>query len=176
MAELKRGVPAAEWLDALPAALAADTLARCCGSSRWVHGMLERRPYGSNVALHEAARAVWAELGRADYLEAFAGHPPIGGDFADLRAKFSQTFDWSKHEQAKVADANETTLLELKAANRAYLERFGFIFIICASGQTATEMLSTLHRRLGNDPLVELKIAAAEQAKITALRLEKVGA
>ena len=162
------------WLDALPAEQASASLHRCCGSRRWVSAMLAHRPFGSPEALHGAARAVWAALTREDFLEAFAHHPPIGGELAELRAKFAPSADWSSQEQAAVAGAGDETLLELKAANQAYLERFGFLFIVCASGRSAEELLLALRARLRNEPACELLVAAEEQAKITDLRLDKL--
>lgn len=162
------------WLDALPAEQASAALLRCCGSRRWVSGMLARRPFRSPQALQAAARAVWASLAREDFLEAFSHHPPIGGDLAELRAKFAPTADWSSQEQTAVALAGDETLRDLKAVNQAYLERFGFLFIVCASGRSADQLLAALRTRLGNDPALELLVAAEEQAKITALRLDKL--
>jgi 2-oxo-4-hydroxy-4-carboxy-5-ureidoimidazoline decarboxylase len=138
--------------------------------------MLAHRPFGSPQALHAAAREVWALLAREDFLEAFSHHPPIGGDLAELRAKFAPSADWSSQEQAAVADASDETLLQLKAANQAYLERFGFLFIVCASGRSAEQLLLALRARLSNDPAFELLVAAGEQAKITDLRRTRTGA
>jgi 2-oxo-4-hydroxy-4-carboxy-5-ureidoimidazoline decarboxylase len=163
------------WLDAQPAAEARAALRRCCGSGRWVERMLARRPFGSAAAMRRAARDAWAGLDRADTLEAFAHHPAIGDDLAALRAKFAETAAWSNDEQAGVALADERTLVELQAANREYRERFGYVFLVCATGKTAAEMLAALRARLPNDPDDELAIAAAELAKITELRLEKLG-
>jgi 2-oxo-4-hydroxy-4-carboxy-5-ureidoimidazoline decarboxylase len=162
------------WLDTLPTEQASAALLRCCGSRRWVSGMLARRPFGSLEALHGAAREIWGALAREDFLEAFSHHPAIGGELAELRTKFAPTADWSSQEQAAVAGAGDQTLLELKAANQAYLERFGFLFIVCASGRSAEELLAALRTRSTNDPASELLVAAAEQAKITALRLDKL--
>src|SRR5258708_3665141 len=174
MPEAPRPVPAYAWLDSQPTDAARDALARCCGARRWVAGMLDRRPFGSAAALVAAARAAWSPLGREDYLEAFSHHPPIGGDLAALRARFAATLAWSSDEQSGVARADERTLLDLQAANRTYRKRFGYTFIVCASGKSAREMLEALEARLAHDPDVELSVAAAEQAKITELRLEKL--
>jgi 2-oxo-4-hydroxy-4-carboxy-5-ureidoimidazoline decarboxylase len=162
-------------LDALPREEARQALLRCCGSRRWALGMLERRPFGSEVALVHAAELVWESLAPGDYLEAFAEHPPIGGDLGALQAKFAATAAWSSAEQAGVALADEQTLAALAAANRAYRERFGFTFIVCASGKSAREMLGALERRLDNERPTEFLVAAREQAKITWLRLQKLG-
>jgi 2-oxo-4-hydroxy-4-carboxy-5-ureidoimidazoline decarboxylase len=149
-------------------------LHRCCGSARWVERMLARRPFESLQSLYAAAETVWADLDRADYLEAFAAHPRIGADLAALKARFATTAAWSQAEQAAVAAADAGTLEALRAANVAYADRFGFIFIVCATGKSAQEMLSLLQARLHNEPDAELRVAAAEQAKITRLRLEKL--
>jgi 2-oxo-4-hydroxy-4-carboxy-5-ureidoimidazoline decarboxylase len=161
-------------LNALSDEAARQALERCCAAQRWVNALLEQRPFDSALALFTAAERSFAELGRDDYLEAFAHHPQIGASLADLRARFPATSAWSSAEQAGVSDASDETLLSLRAANAEYLARFGHIFIVCASGKTAKEMLSLLEARLDNPPDVELRIAAAEQAKITRLRLEKL--
>ena len=166
------------------------TLGRCCGSSRWIEAMLARRPFASTASLHAEAEAIWSTLGREDFLEAFAHHPRIGagtgadepvvereaagGDGAGeaLRA----TAAWSREEQARVAEAEDGVLRALRAANVAYARRFGYIFIVCAHGKTAAEMLALLESRLAHDPARELAVAASEQARITRLRLDRVGA
>ena len=161
-------------LNAFDAAAARAALERCCGSARWVTAMLEQRPFSSDAALFAAADRTWEALEPADHLEAFAHHPQIGASVAELRARFAGTSRWSSEEQAGVSGADERTLSALATANAAYLARFGFIFIVCASGKTAAEMLELLRARLDNPPDVELRVAAAEQAKITRLRLEKL--
>ena len=160
-------------IDAATREHAAVLLSRCCGSSRWVERMLERRPFASDAALHHAADEVWAGLDRADFLEAFAHHPRLGEDVAKLRARFAAA-DLSAGEQSEVAAADEATFEALRAANAAYEERFGFVFLLSAAGKGAHEVLAQLEVRIGNDPDVELRIAAAEQARITHLRLEKL--
>lgn len=156
-------------LNELLPAEAEAALARCCGASRWVKSMVARRPFASVTAVHTAADAIWNNLGLEDVLEAFAQHPRIGAK-ADPRP----AGDWSNAEQARVAEASPEVLRTLQRANAAYLARFGYIFIICATGKSAPEMLSVLETRLLNDPVTELGVAAAEQAKITHLRLEKL--
>ena len=162
------------WLDGVTRDEARSALGRCCASSRWVEAMLERRPFGSSETLRSAAREVWAHLARADYLEAFAGHPPIGARLGAMRERFASTHGWSREEQAGVEAAAEAVLATLERANQAYLERFGYLFIVCATGKTAPELLALLRERLPNAPDRELLVAAAEQAKITELRLEKL--
>jgi len=156
-------------------------LTRACGSSRWVDRMMARRPFGSDARLLRTARIEWFGLTEVDWLEAFAHHPRIGdralappkptGAGGSLAARFPATHDLSAKEQAGVGGAHDDVLGELAAANDVYLERFGFIFIVCATGKTAEEMLALLRARLPNDRAAELRIAAEEQAKITALRL-----
>ncbi|HEY1375838.1 MAG TPA: 2-oxo-4-hydroxy-4-carboxy-5-ureidoimidazoline decarboxylase [Gemmataceae bacterium] len=160
-------------LNALPPDAARAALRRCCGSRRWADAMTARRPFVSADDVLRAAAAVEAGLDRADWLEAFAAHPRIG-DLDSLRKKFAATADWAGAEQAGVAGADEEILQALAEGNRQYEERFGHIFIVCATGKTATEMLTLLVERLNNEPEAELRVAAAEQAKITRLRLEKL--
>jgi 2-oxo-4-hydroxy-4-carboxy-5-ureidoimidazoline decarboxylase len=161
-------------LNDLPLTAARSALARCCGSARWVEAMLARRPFADTPQLLAASDAITAELSRADHLEAFAHHPPIGADLEALRRKYAGTAALSAGEQAGARAADPATLEALRDQNRAYLERFGYIFIVCASGKSAAEMLALLEQRLGNDPDLELGIAAAEQGKIAKLRLEKL--
>ena len=132
--------------------------------------MLHRRPFGSDEELFAAARAEWFALTPDDWREAFRHHPKIG-DRDALRARFPTTAHLSEREQRGVAGVSDETLDALAEGNRAYEERFGYIFIVCATGKTADEMLALLRARVANDPHTELLIAAGEQAKITELRL-----
>jgi len=136
--------------------------------------MLARLPFASHTALYAAAVEVWAQLGPDDYREAFSHHPEIGANLDELRAKFAKTAAWSQAEQSAALGASEATLHALRDGNRAYRERFGFSFIVCATGKSAEEMLALLQARLKHAPDLELDIAATEQAKITHLRLEKL--
>jgi 2-oxo-4-hydroxy-4-carboxy-5-ureidoimidazoline decarboxylase len=165
-----------EVLNDLSEAEAATALGRCCGASAWVSAMVRGRPYASREALLAAAERVWAGMGPADLLEAFAHHPRIGASVEELRARFAGTSAWASQEQGGVKEAPAEVLEALRAANVAYEQRFGFIFIVCASGKSAEEMLALLQARLLHEPARELPIAAAEQAKITRLRLEKLAA
>lgn len=162
-------------LDALPPEQLAAELGHCCGASRFVTELAARRPFGSEAALFAAAAAVEQQLSPADWLEAFSHHPRIG-DVAALRLKYAsaQSKSWSQAEQAGVAAAEEEVLQALAAGNAAYEERFGYIFIVCATGKSAAEMLALLEARLGNEKAAELPIAAGEQQKITRLRLQKL--
>jgi 2-oxo-4-hydroxy-4-carboxy-5-ureidoimidazoline decarboxylase len=162
-----------QTLNSLPEPDARAALLRCCGSRRWVEAMVAKRPFADPQSLFHAATATDASLDRADWLEAFAAHPRIG-DLEGLKKKFATTAAWASGEQAGVAGAAEAVLHELAEGNRLYESRFGYIFIVCATGKSAEEMLHLLRQRLPNDPDRELHIAAAEQAKITRLRLEKL--
>jgi 2-oxo-4-hydroxy-4-carboxy-5-ureidoimidazoline decarboxylase len=144
---------------------------RCCGSSRWSEQMARLRPFESESALAEAAERVWWGLDPADWLEAFAAHPRIG-DLDAMRAKFAATAAWSAREQAGIEGAPEDVLQDLAEANVRYEARFGYLFIVCATGKSAEEMLALLNARLPNDPDLEIEGAAAEQSKITRIRLE----
>jgi 2-oxo-4-hydroxy-4-carboxy-5-ureidoimidazoline decarboxylase len=146
---------------------------RCCGASVWVEHMCAHRPYADRAAMIVEAGSADAMLGPADWREAFAHHPRIG-DAAALRVRFAATAQWAGEEQRGAAEASDATLEELARSNLEYEERFGHIFIVCATGKTVAEMLALLRARLPNNPDVELKIAAGEQRKITRLRLEKL--
>lgn len=136
--------------------------------------MIAHRPFDSMADLHRAAEEVWSGLERADYLEAFEHHPRLGADPARLRARFAAAA-WSAQEQSQVALADETTLEALREGNAAYEARFGFVFLVCATGKGAREILALLEQRIGNDPETELRVAVGEHAKITRLRLDKLG-
>jgi 2-oxo-4-hydroxy-4-carboxy-5-ureidoimidazoline decarboxylase len=145
-------------------------LRTCCGASRWIARMLDRRPFGNRHSLLNAAREEWFSLSTADWREAFTHHPKIG-DREALRPRFAATRDLSEREQAGMNVASEAVLAELGEGNRIYEEKFGYIFIVCATGRTAAEMLALLQSRLANDPDTEVGLAAEEQAKITEIRL-----
>ncbi len=121
-----------------------------------------------------ASESIARKLTQSDWLEAFAGHPKIGQDIDSLKVKFKNTADWSAGEQAGVDSASEEVLQQLSEGNRAYEEKFGYIFIVCATGKSAAEMLALLQERMGNTPEKELLIAMAEQEKITRIRLERL--
>jgi 2-oxo-4-hydroxy-4-carboxy-5-ureidoimidazoline decarboxylase len=171
---LEVGLTPDRLLDTLPEEQALVALLRCCGSPRWAHEMLARRPFGSPAALRSAALAAFRALERDDWLAAFAEHPAIGAELSAFRAKFAGSAAWSHSEQAGAAGASETALDALRALNRDYRNRFGFTFIVCATGKSATEMLAALNARLANDDATELSVASREQEKITELRLGKL--
>ena len=147
---------------------------RCCGSTRWAQAMAAMAPFTSRAQLFGEAENQWWRLAEGDWRQAFTHHPKIGADVASLRAKFASTAGWSEGEQRGVSEASEAVLEALAAGNTAYEARYGYIFIVCASGKSAEQMLALLRRRADNDPAQEIFIAAGEQAKITALRLEKL--
>ena len=160
-------------LDRLPEPAARAALERCCGAARWLEGMLGRRPFGDEARLLAAAEAVAEPLGEADWREAFSHHPRIG-DREALRARFAATAAWAQGEQAGAAAAPDAVLDALARGNHAYEQRFGYIFVVCATGRSAEEMLAMLERRLTNAPADEWRIAAREQRAITRLRLLKL--
>lgn len=160
-------------LNALPEGRAAEELLRCCGCARWAKTVAAGRPFATKEALLAVADREWSRTSPQEWLEAFTHHPRIGGKDA-LRAKFAATKTWSMGEQAAVAAADEAVLDELARGNADYEARFGFIFIVCATGKTAAEMLALLKARFPNTREQELAVAAGEQAKITRIRLEKL--
>jgi len=152
---------------------ARKALLACCGSEKWAERMLAARPFRSTAQLLEAADKTWGALGRKDWLEAFRQHPPIGGSKADTKQS-EIARQWSTDEQAAAQRAPAETLAVLAAANQAYEATFGYVFLICATGKPAEEILKSVRERLSNDPEIELQIAVEEQRKITRLRLEKL--
>lgn len=148
-------------------------LERCCGSSEWVEQMLQFYPFQNTQQVLLLAEQIADQLNESDWLEAFSHHPQIG-DLESLKQKFASTAAIASAEQAGSATASDATLKELAEYNQQYFEKFGFIFIVCATGKSADEMLTLLKQRIHHDPETELRIAAAEQRKITRLRLEKL--
>ena len=142
----------------------------CCGSATWASMMTMVRPFASEDEVMNIAAAVWNDLGTADRLEAFSAHPKIG-ETKEATNRFAR---WSAGEQSGMTSADDLLKQELAEANRAYHEKFGFIFIVCATGKTAKEMLELCRERLGNDRETEIANAAAEQQKITEIRLRKL--
>jgi allantoicase len=148
-------------------------LTRCCGSSRWVNAMLELRPFRTPPQLFALARAQWQELAREDWIEAFSHHPQIGETRA-ARESGAEAERWSQQEQAGAQRAFAQVREPLLEANRLYQIRFGFLFVIYATGKSAAEILAALEERLKHSRETELRIAAAEQLRITQLRLGKL--
>jgi 2-oxo-4-hydroxy-4-carboxy-5-ureidoimidazoline decarboxylase len=146
---------------------------QCCTSSAWVNAMVAERPYIDTKALVNQADLAWQRLSEDDYKEAFEGHPQIG-NVDTLRAKYANTKALASGEQSSINEASEQVLLDLAQGNTDYLDKFGFIFIVCATGKSAEQMLALLQARLPNDTATELVNAAEEQRKIFHLRLEKL--
>ncbi len=156
-------------LNTLPEDRAVAALLRCCGSMRWARRMAAARPFASFDAMMATADAVSVSLEAEDWLEAFRAHPRIGSAGGSAASE-----TWSEQEQAGVRFADTAVRDRLAEANRHYEARFGYIFIVCATGRSAAGMLATLEQRLANDPDTELRTASEEQRKITRLRIEKL--
>ena len=162
-----------DQLNRLPLHEARAAFERCCGASAWVEMMCSARPYADRDTLWAAAERASDALGPDDWREAFTHHPRIG-DAAALRERFATTAAWAGDEQRGATGASDRTIEALADGNRDYEQKFGYIFIVCATGKSADEMLGLLRARIGNDPGIEIGLAAAEQKKITRLRLEKL--
>ena len=161
-----------ENLNQLPTTDANHTFMQCCTSSTWVTKMVNARPFSSEAALTQAADDAWLGLTEQDYFEAFEGHPKIG-DVSSLRAKYANTKALAGTEQSLVKEANNDVLEMLSQGNSDYEKKFGFIFIVCATGKSAKEISDLLQARLPNNKTQELVNAAEEQRKIFQLRIDK---
>ena len=157
----------------LPRYRAEEELLKCCGSAAWARGMARRRPFASFDRLLQAAGEIWWRLDSADWMEAFRAHPQIG-QHQSTAHRSAQAQAWSAQEQSGMSRAGVGVTMNLEEANREYLEKFGYIFIVCATGKTADEMLAILRSRLPNSPEQEIRVAAEEQNNITRLRLERL--
>ncbi|MFT5636117.1 MAG: 2-oxo-4-hydroxy-4-carboxy-5-ureidoimidazoline decarboxylase [Cognaticolwellia sp.] len=146
---------------------------QCCTSAAWVAGMVKARPFADKQDLKTKADIAWQGLAQADYLEAFEGHPQIG-NVETLSAKYANTKELASGEQSSVSEATKQVIESLLQGNADYLEKFGFIFIVYATGKNAAQMVELLQARLPNDKATELVNAAEEQRKIFHLRLEKL--
>lgn len=140
-------------------------LLRICGSREWVRRMSALQPFKDEATFYAAAEKTWRSLSREDWLEAFSHHPQIGEK--GLREK------WTSQEQSGTQGASYQTLRALADGNTRYRERFGYVFLICATGKSADEMLKSLRSRSENSPEAELGVAAEEQSKIMRIRIEK---
>jgi len=152
---------------------ALKALLDCCGSRNWAEQMAGRRPFADESELFAAADKIWSELSEKGWLEAFRHHPPIGGKRAKAKQS-SAASRWSAKEQSAAQAASREVLDALAAENQRYAKKFGYVFLICATGKTSEEILDALRRRMPNDPQAELRTAAEEQRKITRLRLGKL--
>jgi allantoicase len=160
-----RGDSVARYVNTLSGDLATTQLRNCCGSSEWVRRLMAARPFPSWSDLIREAEAIWNALAPDDWREAFAAHPRIGDRSGSK---------WARQEQSGTASASSESMDALAAANREYEARFGHIYIVCATGRSADEMLAMAWQRLENSPEDELRVAAEEQMKITKLRLMKL--
>lgn len=161
----------ARW-NKLQAVDAAKEISSCCGARAWAEGMASKRPFEDEAAVLITSDEVWRKLESADWMEAFKSHPKIGESRATEPTGASSAA-WSKQEQRGVAVASNEVKRDLVEGNREYEEKFGFIFIVCATGKSATEILAILKRRLQNGKEIELRESAEEQRQITQLRLKK---
>lgn len=161
-----------EKLNRLPTDEARKVLLDCCGSTRWAEKVAANRPYWDVGQCLIIGARIWRELEREDWLEAFRAHPKIGEQKAEA-AVSDEARRWSEGEQSRSNDAVAETLDALASANREYEEKFGFIFIVCASGKTAEQMLALLRGRMSNGPETELRVSLEEQWLITQLRVRK---
>jgi OHCU decarboxylase len=160
-------------LNALPEDVAEAELLKCCGSTIWARRMTGERPFPNLQELLAKAESVWWALDAEDWLEAFSRHPKIG-ERESARTQAETARSWSEQEQSGTNSADEETKRELMVGNRLYEEKFGHIYIVCATGKSADEMLALLKERLKNERETELRNAAEEQRKITELRLRKL--
>jgi len=163
--------PVLERWNSLDPVLAAEEILPCCGSRAWAAEMAARRPIADEDHLSVASDAVWLGLPEAAWQEAFDSHPRIGEQKA--KAATEESLSWSANEQSKALSDDEAAKLALAKANRRYEEKFGRIFIVCASGKSAAEILALLEQRMHYAPAVELHEAAEQQRQITQLRLAR---
>jgi OHCU decarboxylase len=148
-------------------------LLSCCGSREWARRMANERPFQDIEALLREAVRIWQDLGPDDRLEAFSAHPRIGEDPASS-GESTRAARWSALEQTRAGEASSSLKQSLAEANRRYEARFGYVFLVCASGKSASEILDELEARLMHDPKHEIGVAAAEQQRITAMRLARL--
>lgn len=160
-------------INELSEAQATAEFLKCCGSTAWAKQMSDARPFSNSDELSSKADEVWSNLTEEDWLEAFRAHPKIGEKKAEA-TQTAQAQQWSANEQSESQKAADETKAALANGNREYEQRFGFIFIICAAGKSAEEILGALNGRLHNDSQTELHVAADEQRKITQLRIQKL--
>lgn len=164
---------AMDKLNGMAAPVFAEALTECCKCRRWADTVAARRPFSTIQDLKIGASSIFLSLDTPEFMEAFSGHPRIGE--AALQAKFGvASAEHSNHEQSDAKDAAQATIAELAHLNDVYFDKYGYIFIVCATGKTAEEMLAILKSRMENEAAEELQIAASEQNKITMLRIDKL--
>lgn len=145
-----------------------EALLACCSSWTWAQHIRDGRPYAEMSELLDAAGDALEAMSEDDLDEALAGHPRIGERTASTHSA------WSSQEQAGVAGAADQVQAELAAANREYEQRFGHVYLVCASGRSADELLAILRGRLGNDSATERQVMRAELGKINRIRLDRM--
>jgi OHCU decarboxylase len=160
----------AAW-NAADEATAFNSMIACCGARRWATAMVAQRPFETEENLCASADQIWSTMGVPDWMEAFARHPRIGE--RKVTHATAKSKEWSKQEQSAAEGAAQEILARLAEGNALYEERFGFTYIICATGKSAEEMLAILERRQKNDRETELRKAAEQQRQITQIRLRK---
>jgi 2-oxo-4-hydroxy-4-carboxy-5-ureidoimidazoline decarboxylase len=148
-------------------------LSKCCGATKWIEKMEMIFPVHDSKELFDKAEKIWFSCNEKDWMEAFKHHPRIG-DINSLKEKFAATASWAAKEQSGVLETSQRVLDNLARVNKEYEEKFGFIFIVCATGKSAEEMLNMLESRLKNKPGDEIMVAMGEQHKITKIRLQKL--
>ncbi len=158
--------------NALDAESAAREVLPCCGSSAWARQLAAKRPIADEPSLLEASNTVWFSLPEEAWQQAFDSHPRIGQKHAQSQAT-EESLRWSAQEQRAVVSEDTAAKQALEQANRRYEQRFGHIFIVCATGKSAPQILSILEARMHNDPQTELREAAKQQGQITELRLRR---
>jgi 2-oxo-4-hydroxy-4-carboxy-5-ureidoimidazoline decarboxylase len=161
------------WLNSLAPDEAAATLRRSCGSGWWAQRVAASLPVDDAASLLQAAEVAFDAMSRDAWFEALTSHPRIG-DFASLKMKYAGNREWSAGEQSGAAEADDATLHRLAQGNNAYEARFGYLFVVCATGKSAAQMLAILEERMKNEATEEFAIACGEQRKITRLRLDKL--
>jgi 2-oxo-4-hydroxy-4-carboxy-5-ureidoimidazoline decarboxylase len=160
----------AAW-NAADEATALDAMIACCGARRWAAAMVAQRPFETEERLFASADRIWSRMDVPDWMEAFACHPRIGErNAAHATAKSKE---WSQQEQSAAVDAGRGVLERLATGNALYEDRFGFTYIVCATGKSAEEMLAILEQRLKSDRETELREAAEQQRQIAQIRLRK---
>jgi 2-oxo-4-hydroxy-4-carboxy-5-ureidoimidazoline decarboxylase len=162
-----------DQLNRLSEADATAAFEQCCGAAQWVERMVYARPYESLAEVLETSDTIWEECDVDDYEEAFTHHPRIG-DVESLSKKYVNTKAWAVGEQKGVENADRAVIEKLAEGNKTYEVKYGYIFIVNATGKSASEMLALLEARMKNDPKDEILVAAGEQNKITRLRLKKL--
>ena len=160
----------AEW-NTSDQASAMEAMIACCGARSWAAEMVARRPFPDPAGLSAAADEVWSRMQESDWMEAFSCHPRIGE--RTVPHATSQSAEWSRQEQSSTTTAKGELLAQLAELNSAYEGRFGFTYIVCATGKTTDEMLAILKQRLANDRETELREAAEQQRQIMQIRLRK---